>query len=71
MAIVSFSIRSEVTEVEDDANRAGPGSETASGDAYYETSLSVFDWHIVNGQGIFMETCSLPVLDGVCVDLPY
>jgi hypothetical protein len=35
----------------------------------YGTSLSVFDPHIVNGQRVFMETCSLPVLDGACVDL--
>jgi hypothetical protein len=40
MAIVSFSIRSEVTEVEDDADRAGPGSETASGDASSDTGRS-------------------------------
>ena len=40
MAIVSFSIRSEVTEVEDDADRAGPVSETASGDASSDTDRS-------------------------------
>jgi hypothetical protein len=40
MAIVSFSIRSEVTEVEDDADRAGPGSETASEDASSDTDRS-------------------------------
>jgi hypothetical protein len=35
----------------------------------YGTSLSVFDPHIVNGQRVFMETCSLPVLEGTNVDL--
>lgn len=35
----------------------------------YGTSLSVFDPHIVNGQRVFMETCSLPALDGASVDL--
>jgi hypothetical protein len=40
MAIVSFSIRYEVTEVEDDADRAGPGSETVSGDASSDTDRS-------------------------------
>jgi FAD/FMN-containing dehydrogenase len=35
----------------------------------YGTSLSVFDPHIVNEQRVFMETCSLPVLDGASVDL--
>ena len=35
----------------------------------YGTSLSVFDAHLVNGQPTFMETCSLPALDGAGVDL--
>jgi len=35
----------------------------------YGTSLSVFDPHIVNGQRVFVETCSLPALDGAGVDL--
>jgi FAD/FMN-containing dehydrogenase len=35
----------------------------------YGTSLSVFDPHIVNGQRVFMETCSLPALDSAGVDL--
>jgi hypothetical protein len=35
----------------------------------YGTSLSVFDPHIVNGQRVFMETCSLPALDSASVDL--
>ena len=35
----------------------------------YGTSLSVFDPHIVNGRRTFMETCSLPALDGAGVDL--
>src|SRR5712672_3608806 len=35
----------------------------------YGTSLSVFDPHIVNGQRTFMETCSLPALDGAGVDV--
>jgi FAD/FMN-containing dehydrogenase len=35
----------------------------------YRTSLSVFDPHIVNGQRTFMETCSLPALDGTGVEL--
>jgi FAD/FMN-containing dehydrogenase len=35
----------------------------------YGTSLSVFDPHIVNGQRTFMETCSLPALDGTGIDL--
>jgi hypothetical protein len=35
----------------------------------YGTSLSVFEPHIVNGQRTFMETCSLPSLEGVGVDL--
>jgi FAD/FMN-containing dehydrogenase len=35
----------------------------------YGTSLSVFDPHIVNGQRVFMETCSLPVFDEASVDL--
>ena len=37
--------------------------------ARYGTSLSVFDPHIVNGRRTFMETCSLPALDGAGVDL--
>jgi hypothetical protein len=35
----------------------------------YGTSLSVFDSYIANGQRTFMETCSLPALDGVGIDL--
>jgi FAD/FMN-containing dehydrogenase len=35
----------------------------------YGTSLSAFDPHIVNGQRVFMETCSLPALDSASVDL--
>jgi hypothetical protein len=35
----------------------------------YGTSLSVFDPHIVNGQRVFMETCSLPAFDSSSVDL--
>ena len=35
----------------------------------YGTSLSVFDPHIVNGRRTFMETCSLPELDEVRVDV--
>jgi hypothetical protein len=35
----------------------------------YGTSLSVFDPHIVNGQRVFMETCSLPALDGASIDI--
>ena len=35
----------------------------------YGTSLSVFDSYVVNGQRTFMETCSLPVLDRIGVDL--
>jgi FAD binding domain/Berberine and berberine like len=35
----------------------------------YGTSVSVFDPHIINGQRVFMETCSLPALDGAGVDL--
>ena len=35
----------------------------------YGTSLSVFDPHIVNGQRVFMETCSLPALDSAVGDL--
>jgi hypothetical protein len=35
----------------------------------YGTSLSAFDPHIVNGQRVFMETCSLPAFDGAGVDL--
>ena len=34
----------------------------------YGTSLSVFDPHIVNGQRVFMETCSLPALGSASVD---
>ena len=37
--------------------------------ARYGTSLSVFDPHIVNGQCVFMETCSLPALDSSSIDL--
>jgi NAD(P)-dependent dehydrogenase (short-subunit alcohol dehydrogenase family) len=35
----------------------------------YGTSLSAFDPHIVNGQRVFMETCSLPALDSASGDL--
>jgi len=35
----------------------------------YGTSLSVFDPHIVNGRRTFVETCSLPALDGAGVDV--
>ena len=35
----------------------------------YGTSLSVFDPHIINGRRVFMETCSLPALDGASVDV--
>src|SRR6516225_2562913 len=34
----------------------------------YGTSLSVFEPHIVNGQWVFMETCTLPALDGASID---
>ncbi len=40
IAIVSLSTCSEVTEVEDDTERAGLGSETASGDALFGTDRS-------------------------------
>jgi len=35
----------------------------------YGTSLSVFNPYIVNGQRVFMETCSLPALDSASIDL--
>jgi len=35
----------------------------------YGTSLSVFDPYVANGQRTFMETCSLPALDGAGADL--
>jgi FAD/FMN-containing dehydrogenase len=35
----------------------------------FGTSLSAFDAYIVNGQRVFMETCSLPALDGASGDL--
>ncbi len=35
----------------------------------YGTSLSVFDSYVTSGRRTFMETCSLPALDGAGVDL--
>ena len=34
----------------------------------YGASLSWFDPYIVNGQHVFMETCSVPALDSRCID---
>jgi hypothetical protein len=53
MAIVSSSTHSEVTEVAGDANRAGPRSETASGNEFFDTDRSnrrnwlTKPWHAV------------------------
>src|SRR6516225_3955506 len=35
----------------------------------YGTSLTLFDPYIVNGQRVFMETCWLPALDSVSIDI--
>ena len=34
----------------------------------YGNSVSVFDPHIVNGQRVFMETCSLPIFDATAAE---
>jgi hypothetical protein len=53
MAIVASAMDSRVTEVEDEINRAGPGSETASGDILFETDRSnrwnwlLRPWHAI------------------------
>lgn len=53
MAIVSSAVHSGVAEFEDEINRAGPASETASGDILFETDRSnrwnwlIRPWHAI------------------------
>jgi hypothetical protein len=56
MAIVASAMDTAVAEVEDEINRAGPGSETASGDILFETDRSnrwnwlIRPWHAIADQ---------------------
>jgi Berberine and berberine like len=34
----------------------------------YAASLTAFDAHIVNGQPVFMQTCSVPAIDSISID---
>jgi hypothetical protein len=49
--------------------KLGTALSNTVGPVRYGVSVSVFDRRIVNGRRVFMETCSLPVLDATGIDL--